>query len=151
MGTRSLVTVERNGEELITLYRHWDGYPSVAGRAILEALRNVRVVNGRRHGDDKDCKPINGIGRLACELIAKVQNDAEFDVMPTGTRNVGEEYIYTLYVDDADGHGIPVGRPMLKVISGPMTMFGHGGEDCINLIYDGLLDDFNPELETEAA
>lgn len=38
---------------------------------------------------------------------------------------------------------------MLKVFSGPMTAFGFGGEKCDNVIYDGPLDDFDPDMEDD--
>lgn len=148
MGTRSLITVESGGKEIVTIYRHWDGYPSVAGRDIWNALKDCEVVNGRRDDDDK--YP-NGIGRMTCHLIAKlIEAGADPDILPTGMREVGEEYHYRIYLTDKDQFDVPVGKPQLTVYSGPMTAFGWGGKDCNNIIYDGPLADFNPDMEEAA-
>lgn len=143
MGTRSLIVIEDGGKELITLYRHWDGYPSAAGRAILDALKGCTVVNGSTL--DAPETEFNGIGRLAVSLICDLKDDIR--IQPAGTREVGEEYVYLIYLTETDQFQSGIGKPMLKVFSGPMTAFGFGGEKCDNVIYDGPLDDFDPDME----
>lgn len=53
MGTRSNIIV-RGGNFSITLYRHWDGYPSVTGTHLLETLKGAGLTGdlSRRRPDD---------------------------------------------------------------------------------------------------
>lgn len=47
MGTRSLtVVLNGKGEEIITLYRQYDGYPSGHGQELKRFLQDYRICNG---------------------------------------------------------------------------------------------------------
>ena len=76
MGTRSLTTfIETYTEretgkkiknEVVTMYRQYDGYPTGHGIELAEFLADGKVVNG--FGMDKT-KQFNGIGCLAAQVV----------------------------------------------------------------------------------
>lgn len=101
MGTRSLVVFEdESGEEICVVYRQYDGYPSIRGFELFHFLEN-RV---RGFGSDLAVKQSNGIEDLVAQWIVeeKTKNGngrwlvGNVYVHPPKTRNIGEEYIYTV-------------------------------------------------------
>ena len=99
MGTRSLTALQDNdGQEIAVLYRQLDGYPEGHGAELAKYLKPFHVVNGFGLGDKKG-KAANGMSCLAAQLIAKFKRDiGGFYLHPAGTRDCGEEYIYTVYL-----------------------------------------------------
>jgi hypothetical protein len=102
MGTRSLVVFENEwGEEIVVVYRQYDGYPSGRGRELSAFLENRVCVNGF---NDVSFKQSNGIEDLAAQWIAHEKADngsgehlvGSVYLYPAGTRNLDEEYIYTV-------------------------------------------------------
>ena len=114
MGTRSITIFKdanRDEPEIGVLYRQHDGYPSEAGADILECFKDHVAVNGI-NADNQ----INGAGDMAVQLIAflktksaksynyktkeyetkPVNTPGGFYLEPAGTRDCGEEYVYTL-------------------------------------------------------
>lgn len=151
MGTRSLTVVLGNNDtELATIYRHWDGYPSAHGQDLKDWFANCEIVNGLTAGQDPS-KIINGLERLASKIVARLEkagNDPA--ILKTGSRERGEEYIYALSCHgNRQKYECPIGPIRLRIYAGPITAFGFGGEHCTNLIYDGLLADFDPEAEEQ--
>lgn len=126
MGTRSLtVFVENDGTEIAVLYRQFDGYPDGHGKELFGFLKGKILVNGLS-GDQS--KVFNGMGCLAGSVIAHFKTDpGHFYLYPAGTRNAGEEYIYT--ISDRKG------KIHVKVESGYGTEW--------RTIYDGGVDRFN--------
>jgi len=150
MGTRSLTIVkDSDGQDLVTLYCQYDGYPTGHGAAILEQFKGYAIVNGLPGGKDHS-KIANGMGCLAAQLVARFCKalPGNYHLCPTNTREVGEEFVYVLSFNETpseDPWEQGTGTLNLQVFNGPMTAFGLGGEDCVNLIYNGPLDAFNPE------
>ena len=99
MGTRSLTVLQDNdGREIAVLYRQMDGYPEGHGAELARYLKPFHVVNGFGLGDKKG-KAANGMSCLAAQLIAKFKRDiGGFYLHPAGTRDCGEEYVYTVYL-----------------------------------------------------
>jgi len=154
MGTRSLVifkNAERKDEEseFGVLYRQSDGYPTGMGADILECFQGKVVVNGYS-GDDE----INGAGDMAVQLIAFLKQKGSWGLdphfktipkpvntpgglylMPVGTRDTWEEYLYTITCprQPKDAPGRWEGKLLL-------TVEGHG-----KFLFEGILDDFDPE------
>lgn len=108
MGTRSLTIVrDEDDREILTLYRQFDGYPEGGhGEELARFLNGFEVVNGITSYDVK--KLANGAGCLAAQIVAKFKRPTKsydgkrqgpvgnFYIYPAGSRNVGEEYIYTV-------------------------------------------------------
>jgi len=114
MGTRCITVVEdENGEELCRIFRGFDGYPSVHGDELVSFLARGRVQERIEMTDDKS---FLGMGDVASSLITylkgfrKDYTDPSSDkkwrppssignkiqLMPAGTKDVGEEFIYTV-------------------------------------------------------
>ena len=114
MGTRCITVVEdENGEELCRIFRGFDGYPSVHGDELVAFLARGRVKDRINMTDDKS---FLGMGDVASSLVTylkgyrKDYTDPSSDktwrppssignkiqLMPVGTKDVGEEFIYTV-------------------------------------------------------
>ena len=143
MGTRSLTVFnDEGGTEICVLYRQMDGYPTGHGTDLKGFLDGFEVVNGI--GADLPEKCANGMGCLAAQVIAHFkQGIGNFYLHPAGTRDCGEEYIYTVYHD---------GGLRLRVQAGCVTYFGLPGTSQRNMptLYDGTVEDFDAEAVQSA-
>lgn len=139
MGTRSLTIVEEaGGAEICVLYRQYDGYPTGHGAELKSFLHGIQIVNGLGLGDMN--RTANGMGCLAAQLIANFKTEpGGFYLYPAGSRDCGEEYIYTVYLD--------TGKLMLRVEAGAVTYFGLPGTKQANMptLYDGQIESFDPD------
>jgi hypothetical protein len=98
MGTRSLTVFnnEMDNEEIVVLYRQYDGYPTGHGRDLLSFLNNMEIVNGISNKEKR--RIANGMGCLSAQIIAHLKEaPGDFYLYSAGTRDIGEEFIYTLY------------------------------------------------------
>lgn len=96
MGTRSLTVFKNGDEEIAVLYRQFDGYPSGHGEELAGFLKNKLVVNGIS-GDPREC--FNGPNAVAAQTVAHfvdANSTGGFYLYAAGTRNVWEEFIYTV-------------------------------------------------------
>jgi len=92
MGTRSLTVVQENGKDICVLYRQYDGYPEGHGMELCKFLEGMTITNGIGGSNTA-----NGMGCLAAQIVANFKQDiGQFYLYPSGTRNVGEEYIYII-------------------------------------------------------
>ena len=100
MGTRSLTRVFDDNQELVTIYRQYDGYPSGHGVELAEFLGGMKIVNGI---PGNASPPIaNGPGDLAAQLIHSLKKGnmvGGIYIEPTGTSGVSEEYEYAIHVE----------------------------------------------------
>lgn len=158
MGTRALTVFKDANEEgdkaeFAVLYRQFDGYPTGLGADILECFKGKVVVNGY-NADNQ----INGAGDMAVQLIAflKVKGSKGYDpktfedfpkpvntpgglyLRAPGTRDCGEEFIYTITCPrpPEDWAAKWEGKLLLTV----EECYGSGA-----VLYEGPLDDFDPE------
>jgi hypothetical protein len=97
MGTRCLTVMQReDGTEIAVLYRQMDGYPEGHGKDLHEFLDDMQICNGIS-SDQKTGKWANGAECLAAQIVAYFKDRiGQFYLHPAGTRNCGEEYIYTV-------------------------------------------------------
>ncbi|KKL22225.1 hypothetical protein LCGC14_2437560 [marine sediment metagenome] len=97
MGTRCLtVFKEEDGTEIAVMYRQMDGYPSGHGQELADFLAGKALVNGIGADDSKDTA-FNGMHCLAASVVAHFKKDlGSVYLYPAGTRDVGEEYTYTV-------------------------------------------------------
>ncbi len=144
MGTRSLtIVLDEDGHEICVLYRQHDGYPTGHGADLKEFLQGFRIVNG--YGSEKVVKMANGMGCLAAQITSHFKKEiGGFYLFPSGTRDCGEEYIYTIYQRRA--HVVLPDTLFLKIQAGAVTFFGLPGTKQANMpvIFDGLLEEFEP-------
>ena len=104
MGTRSLTIFNDtyNDEEIAVFYRQFDGYPEGHGKELLDLLKDMRVVNGM-NSENMKFKIANGMDCLAAQVVAHFKNGpGDFYLYKAGTRDVLEEFIYTLYHKHGD-------------------------------------------------
>jgi hypothetical protein len=101
MGTRSLTKVfntykdEKNNkqvkEQLVNMYRQYDGYPSGHGTELADFLKGGR--------DEKQIL-FNGAGCLAAQMIAHFKDGVGgFYIEPITAKDCGQEYEYEVIVD----------------------------------------------------
>ena len=98
MGTRSLTVFnnEMDNSEIVVLYRQYDGYPTGHGRDLLSFLNNMEVVDGISNTEKR--RIANGMGCLSAQVVAHLKEaPGDFYLHSAGTRDIGEEFIYTLY------------------------------------------------------
>ena len=102
MGTRSLTTFndEYDNEEIVVLYRQYDGYPQGHGRELFEFLNEMVVVNGI--GMNNPPKIANGMDCLAAQVISHFKGSEVGGIYlhKSGTRDIGEQYVYTIYINE---------------------------------------------------
>ena len=101
MGTRSLTTFndEWKDEEIAVIYRQYDGYPQGHGRELFEFLNEMVIVNGiSLNGPPKIA---NGMDCLAAQVISHFKGSEVGGIYlhKSGTRDIGEQYIYTIYIN----------------------------------------------------
>ena len=128
MGTRSLtVLLDNDGTEIAVMYRQFDGYPTGLGAELKELLQGKKIVNGFHAGDENNA--FNGGACLAASVVSAFKDGiGSVYLYPAGTRDTGEEYIYTITPSN------PIG---IKV----EAIYSEDGE----VLYDGDIDNFDPK------
>ena len=106
MATRGLIRFAKREEGVsfnehpenveVQIYNHYDSYPEGLGLQLAEFLSDFRVVNGLGSGQSKVA---NGMGCLAAQIVSHFKGDkaGDFYLYAPGTRDVGEQYIYSIY------------------------------------------------------
>ena len=129
MGTRTLVHIKDGKKTITTIYRQYDGYPTGMGDDIKEALNlgNVTILNG--FGGQTVPSHFNGMGCLAAFLIGELKQKkiGNVYIFPANSKDVGEEFTYTLSESN--------GNVKLKVVENYKN----------KTIFNGLLKDFYGE------
>ena len=106
MGTRSLTVFndEHDNKEICVFYRQCDGFPEGHGTDLLNFLKDMKIVNGI-NSENKKWKISNGMDCLAAQIVAHFKSGpGYFYINKADTRDVGEEFIYTLYYKNKDLH-----------------------------------------------
>jgi hypothetical protein len=95
MGTRSLtIFVDEAGNDLVTMYRQFDGYYEGHGKELADFLKGKEIVNGISMDKDKS-KLFNGIGCLAAQVIAHLKKEVGgVYIYPNGSE--AEQYVYVV-------------------------------------------------------
>lgn len=155
MGTRCLTVFnDDKSHEIAVMYRQFDGYPECHGAELKAFLGRKALVNGFNKRDGSEC---NGMPDLAAQIVAHFKTEPGEDgkriepqtggyyLYPAGTRDCGEEFVYTLYPKD--------GKICLRVQAGSVTYFGLPGTPQAEMaaLYDGPIAEFNPERQTATA
>ena len=105
MGTRSLTVInsEWDDSEICVLYKQYDGYPEGHGTDLLNFLKDMHIVNGI--GSKENRKISNGMDCLAAQVVAHFKTGpGDFYLHSAGSRDMCEEFIYTIYVKDKKLH-----------------------------------------------
>ena len=105
MGTRSLTTFvetykDNSGKkvknEIVTMYRQFDGYMEVHGKELADFLAGGKLVNGIRSGDKV---VFNGMGCLSAQVVAHFKDGAGGFYLQRANKNSGEEFRYKVIGD----------------------------------------------------
>jgi hypothetical protein len=99
MGTRALTVIkEEDGTEICVIYRQMDGYPEGHGAELKDILKGVIMVNGITCGTKaNDIIQANGMPCLTATIIKGLKKGVGgIYIYPAGTRDCGEDYIYTV-------------------------------------------------------
>ena len=107
MGTRSLTTFtetwtssetgKKKKQEIVTMYRQYDGYPEGHGQELAEFLAGGKLVNGISVMYDKVV--FNGMGCLSAQVVAHFKDGAGGIYLQRANKNSGEEYRYHIIGD----------------------------------------------------
>jgi hypothetical protein len=95
MGTRCMTRVFQGDEEVVSIYRHWDGYPDCHGKNLAALLADKTCVNGFSSAAKTPEKlRLNGPGRVASFIVANLwENGHQPDIIPHGA-DAGVAYEY---------------------------------------------------------
>jgi len=105
MGTRSLTTFietykdesgKQKKEEIVTMYRQYDGYPEGHGLDLAQFLAQGKLVNGITLNDTI---VFNGMGCLTAQVVAHFKDGAGGIYLQRANRNSGECYRYHVIGD----------------------------------------------------
>lgn len=105
MGTRSLTTFietwkddegKQRKQEIVTMYRQYDGYPTGHGFDLAEFLAGGTLVNGIGM-DDK--LVFNGMGCLSAQVVAHFKDGAGGIYLQRANKNSWENYRYHIIGD----------------------------------------------------
>lgn len=105
MGTRSLTTFietykddkgKKKKQEIVTMYRQYDGYPEGHGQELAEFLSEGTLVNGIGLGDKV---VFNGMGCLSAQVVAHFKDGAGGIYLQRANKNSWEEYRYHIIGD----------------------------------------------------
>ena len=105
MGTRSLTTFietykddsgKQKKEEIVTMYRQYDGYPEGHGLDLAEFLSQGKLVNGIGMNDTI---VFNGMGCLTAQVVAEFKDGAGGIYLQRANKDSGECYRYQVIGD----------------------------------------------------
>lgn len=95
MGTRSLTIIyNEDNKRLVTMYRHYDGYPAGHGVDLTQFLNGMQLVNGLSRGQTG--KLANGMGCLAAQIIGHFKGGPG-GIYIVGSGNHNQDYTYHVY------------------------------------------------------
>lgn len=141
MGTRSITYIHDNSFDempFTAIYRQFDGYPTVAGADIKEALGAKKLVNGISGARDT---VVNGMGCAAAQLIKSLKGEAGGIYIEAPTIDPsGVDYVYRL---------AGIGEPSVNGVVHLRVIDPYSSKT----LYDGPLSDFDPvacEAQEEA-
>ncbi|WP_196300473.1 hypothetical protein, partial [Streptococcus pneumoniae] len=86
-------------QQIVCMYRQFDGYPSGHGKELAEFLTGIKMVNGISRDDEKQ-RIANGAGCLAAQIVEhfKRENGAGGIYLMPFDVDAGQEYIYKVKV-----------------------------------------------------
>ena len=108
MGTRSLTFVyeEKSRTPIMCMYRQMDGYPSGHGKDLVDFLEPITIVNGIPFLNEPKSLA-NGAGCLAAQMVYHFKDGQVGGIylLPTGTKDAGQDYVYKITVPIIDWKG----------------------------------------------
>jgi hypothetical protein len=102
MSTRALIIVKDDAanHDLVTLYKHSDGYPTAIGAELKTFLESHVLCNGiPGTRDDRARRYANGMGDLAAQLVGALKSEwpvGQVYIVSNGTKGMDEEWLYVV-------------------------------------------------------
>jgi len=90
---------DENNQNLVVLYKHFDGYPSGFGYDLYRFLKDMRIVNGIPESRYSLSFAANGMGCLAAQIVAQFK-DCIGDLYIVSKPIEDVEYEYFLFFED---------------------------------------------------
>lgn len=142
MGTRSLTyIIDENGDNVICIYRQFDGYLRGMGKALKEFVSDGKVVNGLSGDEDK---VFNGVGCFAAQLVKHLkERPGNVYLFPAvNDRDDWQDYEYRIYFNTEASSGF---------YTGPADQLRLAVKRCHDnrCIYSGTFADFEPGKDEE--
>ena len=109
MATRaSIQFTNKEGQTLVTIYKHYDGYPQGLGKDILNIISNKPITNGIP-GGSKLGESFNGFGCLVASFISLMKDDVgNIYIEPQSNfGEMNEDYLYIVQ-EQSDGCSVKV-------------------------------------------
>jgi len=104
------------------MYRQMDGYPEGHGKELAEMLSGMKMVNGL--SIDQPAKLANGMPCLAAQIVAHFkEGPGGIYLYPAGTRDCGEEYIYTVTGSPSEEPEIEIQDRHKVLYKGPACVY----------------------------
>lgn len=102
MGTRALVKIKDGRSTIACIYRQFDGYPEGLGKELTDLIGDTVITNGFNSRVHALPGFANGMGCVAAYLVSRLKGAEIGNVylMPPNTKDVGEEYVYTITQTD---------------------------------------------------
>lgn len=99
MGTRSRIAIRNADNTYLSVYCHWDGYPSHHGPILQEAHNTEEKVRALLAGGDfssleRDLARIEFYSKRRNEDASPAQTSADLDALCTLTQETGGEWLY---------------------------------------------------------
>jgi len=88
--------MDEEGEEIVVMYRQFDGYPTGHGQDLANFLARFKIVNGMSLKETPG-RCANGAACLAAQVVEHFKTDSGVGgiyLHTAGTRDCGEEYLY---------------------------------------------------------
>lgn len=144
MSVKSLTVVaDDDGRDLCVLSRNIDGHLTGHGVDLRDFLRGYIITRQPKTADKR--KTVSTIGWLAVTLITEFKTGmGDFELLPSGTRDTGEEYIYTVYARHTSRKLPSLLNLRVEVTYPRYAEINPNNDSKTTIIYDGLLDEFDP-------
>ncbi|MBK8464936.1 MAG: hypothetical protein IPL32_03820 [Chloracidobacterium sp.] len=137
------IVLDDEGRDICVLSRSIDGDLTGHGDDLKRLLRGHLITRESRSKDHH--KVAFSMGHLAVTLIKDSKwGIGFFKLLPCGTRDYGEEYIYTVYPRHTASKTPSLLNLRIETLFPEYTGTDSPKNHTWTVIYDGLLDEFNP-------
>ncbi|MEP6789507.1 MAG: hypothetical protein ABJB40_13795 [Acidobacteriota bacterium] len=146
MSVKSLTVIQDDGgNDICVLSRNINGDLTSHGEELKRFLRGCVI---SKDGYIKDSRhSAASMGHLAVQMIKRLQiNIGLIEMLPAGTRDQGEEYIYSIYPRHALLEQPSLLNLRVEAAFPHYTEIDPNNQSKMTVLYDGLLDEFDANV-----
>jgi hypothetical protein len=137
------VVLDDDGNDICVLARSDNGDLNGHGEELKQFLRGFAIVRDLKVKDRRSVA--TNMGHLACVLVRFIRTNLGLvELLASGTRGIDEEYIYTIYPRHAAELFPSLLNLRVEAAFPPYGEIDGLSSSKMTVIYDGLLDEFNP-------